>query len=60
MQSLNINKKSHQKPIMFELIIKFEDEAERGMILTYDDIGNVEEAAMVYREMGAIVTVKEL
>jgi len=45
---------------MFKLTVKFEDEAERGMILTYDDAGNVEEATMVYREMGAYVTVKEL
>lgn len=45
---------------MFEVIVKFEDEAERGSILTYDDYGNAAEAAMVYREMGAIVTIKEI
>lgn len=45
---------------MFELIVKFEDPAERGNILTYDDAGNAAEAAMVYREMGATVIVKEI
>jgi hypothetical protein len=45
---------------MFELIVKFEDEAERGRVLTYDDYGNAAEAAMVYREMGAFVTINEI
>jgi hypothetical protein len=45
---------------MFELIVKFEDAAERGTVLTYDDYGNAAEAALVYREMGAIVTVNEI
>ena len=45
---------------MFELIVKFEDEAERGTILTYDDYGNAAEAALVYREMGAFVTINEI
>lgn len=45
---------------MFELIVKFEDEAERGTILTYDDYGNAAEAALVYREMGAYVIINEI
>ena len=44
---------------MFELTVKFEDEAGLA-VMTYDDYGNAAEAALAYREMGAIVTLNQL
>ena len=50
---------SERAELVDELTVKFEDEAGLA-VMTYDDYGNAAEAALVYREMGAIVTLNQL